>query len=137
MRLSDGAGPNPVAQIAFARGNPAITLGSTIYFKKAFCPDFCAPQADLNGFMHEMTHVWQFQRLGKTRFLLRYAREFARVGGHAGAMYLYKAGDRFDDAMLEAQAEMVGDYSAPPPTGPKPDKALLARNLAGSGIYGL
>jgi hypothetical protein len=138
VRLSDGPGINLAARIAFAKGNPAITLGSTIYFKRDFCADFCAPRANRKSFMHEMAHVWQYQRLGISRFLLRYGKEVAQVGGRPARMYRYTPGEtRFADAMLEAQAEMVGDYSEALWAGQEPRKAALARNLAGSGVYGL
>ena len=138
VSLVEGAAINLAAHLAFAKGNPAITLGSTIFFKRDFCADFCAAGANRKSFMHEMTHVWQYQRLGLTRFLLRYGKEFARVGGKPSAMYAYKAGaTRFGDAMLEAQAEMVGDYGEAVWTGNSTRKALVAANLAGSGVYGL
>ena len=138
VRISDGPGHNFAAHIAFAKGNPAITLGSTIYFKRDFCPDFCAPGKNRKSFLHEMTHVWQYQRLGMAMFLLRYGEEFAMVGGKPSDMYVYKKGEtKFGKAMIEAQAEMVGDYSEALWAGNEPRKALLARNLAESGIYGL
>ena len=138
VRISDGPGTNFAAHIAFAKGNPAITLGSIIYFKRDFCPDFCAVGKDRKSFMHEMTHVWQYQRLGMTSFLLRYGEEFFKVGGNPDLMYDYKKGvAKFGEAMLEAQASMVGDYSAALWAGDEALKARLAKNLAGSGFYGL
>jgi hypothetical protein len=138
VKINDGPGSNFAAHIAFAKGNPAITLGSTIYFKHDFCLDFCALGKDRKSFLHEMTHVWQYQRLGMTGFLLRYGEEFVKVGGNPNDMYVYKKGEtRFGEAMLEAQANMVGDYSEALWAGDEPRKARLAGNLAGSGIYGL
>ena len=138
VRISDGAAANLAAHIAFKRGNPAITLGSTIHFERGFAADFATTGADRNAFMHEMTHVWQFQRLGMTRFLLRYARDLARAGAKPSRMYAYRAGaTRFADAMLEAQAQMVGDYAEALGAQRLPQLALLARSLAGSGLYGL
>jgi hypothetical protein len=53
-------------------------------------------------------------------------------------MYDYTAGSaKFGDALLEAQAEMVCDYSEALWAGDATRKALLAKNLAGSGLYGL
>lgn len=138
VKLSDGPGSNFAAHIAFAKGNPAITLGSTIYFKHDFCLDFCAPGRKRGTFLHEMTHVWQYQRLGMARFLLRYGEEFAMVGGNPNDMYAYEKGKtRFAEAMLEAQANMVAHYSEALWAGDEPGKKRLAGNLAGSGIYGL
>lgn len=138
VTLCRGAAANPVAHLAFFKGNPAITLGSTIYFKRDFCADFCAPGANRAAFIHEMTHVWQYQRLGLARFLWRYGREFVRAGGVPGRMYRYAPGEtRFAEAMLEAQAEMVADYGEALRRGLEARAATLASNLAGSGLYGL
>ncbi|HMJ93552.1 MAG TPA: hypothetical protein VK472_05595, partial [Allosphingosinicella sp.] len=40
VRLCNGACGNPAAMMAFANGNPAITLSRTIYFKGRFRDDF-------------------------------------------------------------------------------------------------
>lgn len=138
VRISDGPGQNFAAHIAFARGNPAITLGTTVYFKSDHSTDFSKVGADAKSFMHEMTHIWQFQELGQVHFYLRYGKELAEAGFDPDEMYKYKAGTaRFEDAMLEAQASMVGDYSAAL-WAKKPERiALLAGNMAGSGLYGL
>ena len=138
MRLREGPGLHPFAHIAFGLGNPAIAIGSTIYFGRDFGPDFSAPGADRKGFIHEMAHVWQYRALGLTAFFLRYLVEFARAKGRPAAMYAYEAGRaRFRDATLEAQAEMACDYGEALWTGNAERQALLARNLAGSGLYGL
>jgi Domain of unknown function (DUF4157) len=138
VRLVDGAAVNPVAGIAFFKGHPAITLGSTIYFRRDFCDDFSGPGPDAKLFMHEMTHVWQYRKMGRVRFLLRYARELAAAGFAPSAMYKYGWGrTRFGEAMLEAQAEMVADYSEALWSMNEAGKAVFARNLAGSGLYGL
>jgi len=53
-------------------------------------------------------------------------------------MYNYKQGtDKFGQAMLEAQAEMVADYSEALWAANAARKALIAKNMAGSGLYGL
>ena len=138
VKISDGPGNNFAAQIAFAKGNPAITLGSTIYFKRDYCPDFCATGKDRKSFMHEMAHVWQYQRFGRADFLLRYGQEFLAVGGKPNDMYVYRRGvTKFSEAMLEAQASMIADYSEALWTGNADQKARLAKNLEGSGVYGL
>ena len=138
VKLSDGPGLQPLAHAAFAKGNPAITVGSTVYFKQDYCPDFCAAGKDRKGFIHEMTHVWQYQTLGMPAFFARYGVEFARAGGKPDDMYNYKPGtDRFARAMLEAQAEMVADYGEAVWNADAGRTALIARNLAGGGLYGL
>ncbi|HEX6376697.1 MAG TPA: DUF4157 domain-containing protein [Allosphingosinicella sp.] len=137
VRLSDGPGSNPAAHIAFMRGNPAITIGNTIYFKEGFSADFSAAGADGATFMHEMTHVWQYRTLGMPAFYARYGAELARANFKPGDMYKYKDEARFGDAMLEAQAQMVGDYHHALSVGNASARARIARNLAGSGLYGM
>ena len=137
VKLSDGPGSNAAAHIAFMRGNPAITIGSTIYFKQDFAPDFSAPGRNGRSFMHEMTHVWQYQTLGMPAFFARYGAELARAGGNPNDMYKYTEATKFSDAMLEAQAQIVGDYHRARTEGNAAATARLARNLAGSGLHGL
>jgi hypothetical protein len=124
--------------MAFAKGKPAITIGSVVYFKQDFCPDFSASGRNRKSFIHEMTHVWQYRRMGMPAFFLRYGGEVLKAGGRPDDMYDYTAGSaKFGDALLEAQAEMVCDYSEALWAGDATRKALLAKNLAGSGLYGL
>ena len=138
VRLRDGPGLHPFAHIAFGLGNPAIAIGSTIYFGRDFGADLSSPGADRKSFIHEMTHVWQFRALGMTAFFLRYLVEFAKAEGRPAVMYAYEAGRaRFSDATLEAQAEMACDYGEALWTGDRGRQSLIARNLAGSGLYGL
>jgi hypothetical protein len=123
VRLRRGAGMNPAAAIAFMRGNPAITLVRTIYFKTPWHEDFSAAgpgaQAEL---LHELTHILQYHRLGVLGFGLRYARELAAHGFRPGRLYDYRAAKtEFPKATLEGQAEMVGNYA----------KAKLGGNVAG------
>jgi hypothetical protein len=139
VRLVDGHDDNPLPRAAFRNGNTAITLRRTIYFGRHYCPDFA--QADPNAlglFLHEMTHVWQYARLGLARFFLKYARDLAACRFNARAMYRYEEGGTpFAEARLEAQAQMVGDYCFARLVGDSARQARLARNLKGSGIYGL
>jgi len=138
VKLSDGPGLQPLAHAAFSKGNPAITVGSTVYFKQDYCPDFSAPGKNRKSFIHEMTHVWQYRALGLPAFFARYGAEFAKAGGKPDDMYNYKQGtDTFGKAMLEAQAEMVADYSEALWTGNAAATARIAKNMAGSGLYGL
>ncbi|HYE28871.1 MAG TPA: hypothetical protein VEA61_11665 [Allosphingosinicella sp.] len=138
VKLSDGPGNNVFAHIAFGKGNPAITIGSTVYFKLDYCPDFSAPGRNGATFMHEMAHVWQYRTLGVPAFAARYGAEFLKVKGKPNAMYQYTEGEsKFAEAMLEAQAQMVGDYYEAKAQGNASRTARLARNLAGSGLYEL
>jgi hypothetical protein len=138
VTLSDGPGNEPLAHLAFAKGNPAITVGSAVYFKADYCPDFSAPGRNRKSFIHEMTHVWQYADLGMAHFFLRYGADLLNVGGNPDAMYDYAPGEtRFEGAMIEQQAEMVGDYSHARWNGPADREALLRNNLADSGIYQL
>ena len=137
VELSNGPGIQPLAHLAFAKGNPAITVGSTVYFKKGYCPDFAAPAHNPNSFFHELTHVWQYQRFGMPAFFGRYGVEFAKVGGDAGKMYRYGDKEKFKDAMLEAQAQMVGDYGEAVWAKNAARRDKIAVNLAGSGLFGL
>ena len=138
VKLSDGPGSQPLAHLAFTKGNPAITVGSTVYFKTDYCPDFSAAGRNRKSFIHEMTHVWQYRDLGMTMFFLRYGADLLNVGGNPDDMYVYTPGQtRFDEAMIEQQAEMVGDYSEARWQRNADREALLRINIAGSGIYGL
>lgn len=136
--LSDGPGNEPLAHIAFARGNSAITVNSSIYFKSDYCPDFSAPGRNRQVFIHEMTHVWQYQKLGLPAFAARYGADLLAAKGKPDAMYKYKPGaTRFGEAMLEAQAEMIADYGAASWARDTKRLATLAANLVSSGFYGL
>jgi hypothetical protein len=138
VKLTDGPGTEPLALIAFAKGNPAITVQSTVYFKVDYCPDFSAAGKNRATFLHEMTHVWQYQTLGLLGFAARYGVDFARAKGKADDMYKFEAGKTpFKSAMLEAQAGMVEHYSGALWRGDAGQIARLAKNLAGSGVYGL
>ena len=135
VRIVDGPLVNDFAEAAFRNTNTAITLRRTIYLRVHYCPDFSKAGADARRlFVHEMTHVWQWRRLGVFGFLWRYARDFIACRGNAAAMYHYDAASpAFAGSRLEAQAEMVGDYQRAAGEG----RALIERKLAASGFYGL
>ena len=135
IRLIDGPRANDFAEVAFRNRNTAITLRRTIYFGTRWCGDYsCADDEGRRLFLHEMTHVWQWQRLGVVGFLARYARDFLACRGNAHAMYRYESDDTpFAASRLEAQAEMVGDYQR----RQWPQRALIERKLQGTGIYDL
>lgn len=138
VRLCNGAGGNPAAMMAFANGNPAITLNRTIYFKGRFRDDFST--GDLRDRMlliHEMTHIWQYRAIGFARFMARYAVELTKCGFNAKNLYLFPEGARFEESTLEAQAEMVAHYKKAELTGNEADRAKLAASLKGTGFYRL
>lgn len=142
VRLRRGAGMNAAAAFAFMRGNPAITLVRTIYFKTPWHEDFSAASAgEKAALLHELTHVLQYAQLGVVGFGLRYARELAANAFKPGRLYEYeKAGTKFPKATLEGQAEMVGDYArALLGTGPNAaaSAAKVAPWLEGSGLFGM
>lgn len=139
VRLVAGAGGNPVAAIAFANGNQAITLGHRVHYRGGVADDLAAAGIEARALLlHELTHVWQYRRLGIVRFLWRYVREFLAVGGRAAAMYRYAPSEtRFAAARLEAQAQMIGDYAAAGWRRDAEAVRLLAGNLDGSGLWGL
>lgn len=139
VRLVDGHDDNPLPRAAFRNGNTAITLRKTIYFGRHYRPDFAAAEPHALGlFLHEMTHVWQYARLGLALFYLKYARDLLACRFSARAMYLYAPGEtRFAEARLEAQAQMVGDYCEARLTGDETRARLIAASLRGSGLYGL
>ena len=103
VKLSDGPGSNPLAHMAFAKGNPAITVGSTVYFKQDFCPDFSAPGRNRKCFIHEMTHVWQHQHGINV---------WAQGAVERSYDYeLVSCDANFTDYGIEEQASIVEDYS--------------------------
>jgi hypothetical protein len=139
VRLRLGAGRNATAIAAFRNGNAAITLRQSLYFRTHYSDDFAEADVRAQSLLHhEMTHVWQYAKLGVPRFLARYARDLAACRFNARAMYRYEEGvTRFAGARLEAQAEMVGDYCHARLVGDEARMARLERNLEGSGFYGL
>jgi hypothetical protein len=137
VRLRRGAGINAFAAIAFLRGNPAITLIRTVYFKSAWHSDFSAADARARAeLLHELTHILQYRRLGGLRFALRYTRELAAHGFRPGRLYAYRAsGKTFPTATLEGQAEMVGNYAEAMLRGDDLAMAEIAPWLEGSGLF--
>ncbi len=139
VRLRSGAGRNVAAILAFRNDNTAITLRRSLYFRTDYSDDYSKADVFAQSLLHhEMTHVWQYAKLGVPRFLARYARDLAACRFNTSAMYLYEEGETpFAAARLEAQAQMVGDYRHAGLMGDVPRLARLARNLKGSGFYGL
>lgn len=139
IRVRAGAGANAAARAAFMNGNRAITLRRRIYFRTHYCDDFTEAGVVAQALLHhEMTHVWQYAKLGVPGFLACYARDFVACRFSARAMYRYEEGKTpFAAAWLEAQAQMVGDYCHARLTGDVSRQTRLATNLRGSGFYGL
>lgn len=138
--ICNGAGGNPIAMAAFRNGNAAIALRRTIHFGSLYCEDYSQSHRSWGKmlFVHEMTHILQYARLGVARFLAIYAWEFAACGLNARRMYLYEPGRTvFRSAMLEAQAQMAGDYYGALLSGDTQQTRLIAANLKGSGLFGL
>ena len=137
VRLCQGTGGNPGAHMAFRKpGVDAITLIRTIFFRGGLVEDF-SQGGDASLLMHEMTHIWQYQRLGVLRFGLRYLNELEACNFDRNALYHYDSGQTaFAEARLEAQAQMVQDYGIALGAGRTQQAADLRRNLAGSGLFG-
>jgi hypothetical protein len=137
VRLSGGFGLSPIAAIALRRRRAdGVTVRSTIYFARDLPRDFAAEgDEDQALLVHEIAHVWQWQRLGVRRFLARYVREYLGCGRDAAAMYLYSPRQKFEEARLEAQAQMLQDYYRGRARGE--ELGDLEASLAGSGFYGL
>ncbi|PTQ58806.1 uncharacterized protein DUF4157 [Sphingomonas sp. PP-CE-3G-477] len=145
VRIVPGPGESIVAFAAFVKGNPAITIGNTIYLrwgqKKINYPDFTRSDEGLDMLVHEYSHVIQYHRLGFSRFGARYAAELTRARGDADSLYDYKhRKTTFNTETLEGQAEMVGNY-AKVKSGSgalsRAEAAGLRKRLKGSGVYGL
>jgi hypothetical protein len=139
VRLREGHGGNPAAMAAFRNGNTAITLRRSIYFRTHYSDDFAAGDVAAKSLLHhEMTHIWQYAKLGVAGFYARYARDLVACRFSPSAMYRYEEGKTpFAGARLEAQAQMVGDYCHATITGDTGRKLRLAQNLERSGFFGL
>lgn len=142
VRFVDGPGNSPIARAAFAKGNPAITIGNTVYFKPGeYSANFAATSDGRDTLVHELTHVVQYKEMGYGSFGAKYAADLARVGGDPDELYDYKSRDTtYATETLEGQAQMVGDYAQirhSTEARYQEQKADLERRLAGTGIYGL
>lgn len=140
VRLRQGSGYNPIPMIAFLnKDNDAITLCRSLYFERHYYEDFSkAPPKAQGLLLHEMTHVWQYAKLGVPFFVARYALDLISCGFRPSLMYDYESKPKpFPKARLEAQAQMVGHYCAARAAGMKASIAGLSPRLKGSGIYGL
>jgi Domain of unknown function (DUF4157) len=137
VRLCQGTGGNPGAHMAFRKpGVDAITLIRTIFFRGGLVDDFTRG-GDPSLFMHEMTHIWQYQTMGVARFGLRYLGELEACNWDRNCLYHYECGHTvFAEAKLEAQAQIVQDYGIALGAGRMGQAQALRCNLAGSGLFG-
>lgn len=98
----------------------AITLGNHCYFPVRL-PEFFIPPGHSEHFkipwlIHELTHVWQYQRLGwrylpqalKAQF--RHGAEAYNFGGEEGLLERLAQGARFADFNLEQQGDIARSY---------------------------
>lgn len=143
VRIVRGAAMSLFAHGAFLNGNPAITIGNTIYIKS----DLAIPHTDLSTsplsielLLHEYTHAVQYATLGFCAFGRRYLIELRANGNDPNKLYDYASRDRdWQHETLEGQAEIVGDYARTRLSlnNPKSRKTaeLLRRKLQGTGIY--
>ncbi|WP_160296839.1 eCIS core domain-containing protein [Sphingomonas sp. ERG5] len=146
VRIVLGPGDQPLAAAAFINGNPAITIGNTIYMKPSVYQklggrDLSASPEGVEMLLHEYTHVVQYARLGFAVFGKRYAREFRDSGNDAGKMYDYRSRKlSYDQEMIEGQAAIVGDYAQQMALTPAKQNAALIQQLRtklrGTGIFG-
>lgn len=97
---------------AQVQGDNVITPNGEMYCSKNYCSDFS--QEGLEGrklFIHEMTHVWQYQNnILDPR--LEAVKELIKHFGRYSDTYAYKLDKSKDltDYNLEQQAHMVEDY---------------------------
>jgi hypothetical protein len=151
VRIVRGPGTNPAALAAFENGNPAITIGDTVYVRgdvyDRLGSDFSKSPEGLATLAHEFAHVRQYQQMGYGSFYARYASEYADAGGDASEMYDYQSrpNTTYATETIEGQAEMVGDYAelkAKKDSGvplSAEEKALMKDiegRLKGTGIFG-
>lgn len=146
VRIVRGAGYNPAAAAAFENGNPAITIGDTVYVRPdvydRLGSDFTTSPEGIETLAHEFTHVMQYQKLGFGEFFARYGNEFAKAGGDADKLYDYESRPNtvYATETLEGQAQMVGDYARylAADENITPEQARDIENrLNGTGIFGL
>lgn len=144
VRVVPGPGYSAIAVAAFANGNPAITLGNTIFLKPGFdwlrTAELPQTIGGLRLLVHEWTHVIQYATLGYAAFGRRYAAELRSHGGDADQLYDYQTRNLpFAGETLEGQAQVVGDLAAAT-RGRTPADAVRAQmlrsKLRGTGIYG-
>jgi hypothetical protein len=137
IRLQDGAGRNPLALIALrSPKNWAMTYLSTIHYNEGHFQDDFSTGDDRHKalLVHEVTHVWQYTRLGLAAFGLRYGWNFVSCEFDQDRLYVYDDKTEFGSATLEAQAQIVSHSWS---LRGKPGSEALKKKLAKTGLYGL
>lgn len=139
VRIVNGPALIVIARGAFAKGNPAITLGETIYIKAMrYRPDLSTSQDDAALLLHEFFHVTQYRRLGYDWFAARYGYEMSQYGFDPDRLYDYESrSTNFAQETIEGQAEMVGVYGGLKFIRDTKGMNALAPRMRGSGVYGL
>lgn len=145
VRIVNGPGNNPAAHAAFkVGGNPAITIGDTIYLNpntNSYSDDLGQGGNETGLLIHEFTHVEQYRDLGFGSFGQKYASDLKEHDFDRNAVYDYEQRDTtYAQETIEGQAEMVGDYAEIRNSTDPADQAKIAdleRRLDGTGIYGL
>lgn len=143
VRIVDGPGDSPAAHAAFKiGGNPAITIGNTIYLDSAhYSGDLGQPGAERALLIHEFSHVVQYKELGYGSFASKYANDLKEHDFDRNEVYRYDQRETtYAQETIEGQAEMVGDYARLRGSTLPQDQATirdLEQRLAGTGIYGL
>ena len=145
IRIVIGPGYSTIALVAFLHGNPAITIGNTIYLSPQLdrniykSSDLSATKAGIAMLLHECMHVLQYARIGFAGFGARYAAEMKAHHYNADELYAFWTRNLdFDHETLEGEAEIVGRYAAARKSA-GPDQAKIAAwlggKLKGTGIY--
>lgn len=139
LRIVQGPGRSAFAAMAFTKGNPAITVGRTVYVRPdRYRADFAATPEDIALFVHECTHVTQYDRLGYLRFFGRYGVDLCRCGLSPARLYRFEdRPTRFATETLEGQAEMAGTLAYYREVGAGDPRRALEQRMAGSRIFGL
>lgn len=137
LRFVPGPGRSALAAMAFRKGNPAITVGRTVYVRAdRYRPDFAATPEDIELLVHECTHVVQYDRLGYARFFGRYGVDLCRCRFNVTRLYDFqRRATTFHTETIEGQAQMAGVLAYCREVGE--DSAALERRMAGSRIFGL
>ncbi len=141
VRIVDGSGLSAIAAVAFLHGNPAITVGNTIYIRHPdYRTDLSRAAAPINMLIHEFMHVIQYAELGFVRFGKRYLAEMNANGNDPNRLYDYQHRKLdFAHETLEGQAAIAGDYAggrASPNPVARANASRLRPRLHGTGIYG-
>jgi len=148
-----GSNGNLIAAGAFRNGNPAITIGDTIYLnpssrlvRSGQAQDLSRTAEGIHTLSHEMNHVRQYQQSGVASVFKDAIWQAARYGQN-GAYEYFTRERSYRDETLEGQSQIVGDYARYKETGVLPvyavdgkrqtiGAAALERWATGSGVYG-